>query len=186
MWLYVYMCVCHSDCVHTLRSYVSRQTESTAGGSRFPRLPGNRSNHAHRTARPHFFFEKIPSQNQKALVPTHPYLFPSVWARLRTESPGGSFPAPDRFFFLLSSPPAPLERFPPQGKGPQTRARGKTWGGAWRGVVRQGPSGRKSAASGAADWLSGWRLSLPSLQFRAGWRGIERLPDHGARARRRL
>lgn len=43
----------------------------------------------------------------------------------------------------------------------QTRGRGKAEGGARRGATRQWPSGRKSAASGAADWLTGWRLSRP-------------------------
>lgn len=50
--------------------------------------------------------------------------------------------------------------------GRQIRVRGKAGGGARRGAARQWPSGRKSAASGASDWLSAWRLSRPPRQFR--------------------
>lgn len=103
----------HSDCVHTLRSKVIRQdSERAAGGSRFPKALGKRSNHAHPTTRPRLFSQRMNSQNQKAPIPTCPSLFPSAWVRLRSELPRGSFPAPGRFFLLLSSASPPLELFP--------------------------------------------------------------------------
>lgn len=170
----------HSE---TLRSKESMQTQSAplsqaSGKPVQPRL-------SYRP--PASLFRENHLSEPESPVPTHPYIFPSVRMRLRRGAPGCFFPAPDRFFFLLSSAPAPLRRFPLGGQ-PQVpkRAPAGRPGAGHGGAARQGPSGRKSAASGAADWLSGWRLYLPPFQFQAAWRGIERLRDHGAGARRRL
>lgn len=77
--------------------------------------------------------------------------------RLRSKSPGGSFQAPDRFFFLLSSALAPLELFPQ---------------GSLQGAKRA-PAGRPRAGHGAARHVSGLpdgspQSPEPLIGFQAG------------------
>lgn len=147
----------HSDCARAQRSKVRQDSECAAGGSRFPRLLGNRFNHAHFTARPRLFSRKINPQNQRAPTRTCSNLFPLVWVRLRSESPGSSFPAPDRSLFLLFSASPSARAFP----------KGSSWG------AKRAPAGRPGAGRGAARHVSGLPGGSPQppeplIGFQAG------------------
>lgn len=115
LYIYTYICIhTHTHVSINTASVFTREEAKLSGKTQsaqqeavaFPRLWGNGSNHAHPTARPRLFSRKINSQNQRVPTPTRPNLFPSAWVRLRSELPGGSFPAPGRFFFpaLLGLP----------------------------------------------------------------------------------
>ena len=177
----------HSDCIRTQRSKVSGKTPSAQQEAVV--FPGSWETHSTTpTLLPPapLFSENQPSEPESSYS-KGPKSFPismgapaqRVSRRLFSSARPLSFSAlhglPRRSLFSLRGHHGAPNARPREGRGR---------GAARRGASRQWPSGRKSAASGAADWLSGWRLCRPPRQFRAGWRGIGRLRDHGACARR--
>lgn len=150
---YIHINKSHSYCVCTQK--LSIRTDCAAGGSRFPRLLGNPSNHVRSTASPRLFYWKITSQNQRAPTPTHPNLFPSAWVRLRSKSPGGPFKGPTASFSALF------------GLGWSFSPQGSLQG------AKRAPAGKPRAGHGAAEHVSGLPGESPQppeplIGFQAG------------------
>lgn len=111
-------CIYCNTIYHTATVFVLREAKYQArlrvrsSRQSFSQAPGKPVQPRPPYCLPRPFSRKINPQNQKAPTPRGPNLFPSAWVRLRSESPGGSFPAPDRFLFLLSTASPAARSFP--------------------------------------------------------------------------